>query len=209
MTTGLRRFARPSPRAGEAAPDRCELCGESLPERHSHMVDPSQQSLACACIACALLFSRPGGRYRTVPDRVRHDPDRPLTRAEWASLRIPVAMAFFMASSAAERVVASYPSAAGATECELDLADWDRLTATHSLLRAAEADVEAILVNAGGDGVETFLVPIDVCYELAGSLRLCWRGFDGGAEARQLLTEFLDGIRDRSRPLEQDAEPQP
>lgn len=207
MTTGLRRFARPSPPVDEAAPDRCELCGETLTGRHSHMVDLSRQVLACACTACAMLFDRPGGRYRTVPDRVRHDPDAPLTAAEWADLRIPVAMAFFMASSAAGRVVATYPSAAGATECELDLAAWDRLAASHPLLRAAEPDIEAILVVAGERGnarngtVETFLVPVDACYELAGTLRMCWRGFDGGSEARQALAGFLDGIRQRSREL--------
>ena len=206
MTTGLRRFARPAPQAGPAAQDsdRCELCGETLPERHSHMVDLSRRALACACTACALLFTRPGGRYRTVPDRVRHDPDSPLTAAEWAGLRIPVAMAFFMASSDLGRVVASYPSAAGATECELDLAEWDRLAAAHRLLRAAEPDVEAILVMAGeGEAVETFLVPVDVCYELAGALRLNWRGFDGGEQARRILEEFRTGIRQRSRPLEE------
>ncbi|MCL2584475.1 MAG: DUF5947 family protein [Streptosporangiales bacterium] len=205
---GLRRFARPTPPAGEAAPDRCELCGETLPGRHSHMVDAERQSLACACTACALLFTRPGRRYRTVPDRVLHDPAAPLTAAEWAALRIPVAMAFFMASSAAGRVVASYPSAAGATECELDLQAWDRLADGHRLLRAAEPDVEAILVLSGehsaapSGAVEAFLVPVDVCYELAGSLRACWRGFDGGTEARELLAEFTGGIRQRSRELE-------
>lgn len=203
MTTGLRRFARPTPPAGEAAPDRCELCGETLAERHAHMVDLEQRVLACACRACALLFTRPGGRYRTVPDRVRHDPDAPLTAADWAALRIPVSLAFFMPSSALGRVVASYPSAAGSTECELDLAEWSRLAETHPLLRAAEPDVEAILITAGGDAVEAFLVPVDICYELAGGLRLHWHGFDGGAEARRLLTAFLDGVRERSRALEE------
>ena len=206
--TGLRRFARPSPAASPAAApaDHCELCGETLPERHGHMVDTRERVLACACTACALLFTRPGRRYRTVPDRVRHDPDAPLSAAEWAGLRIPVSMAFFMVNSDLRRVVASYPSAAGATECELDLAEWDRLAAAHPLLRAPEPDVEAILAVAGEDHedctVETFLIPVDACYELAGALRLHWRGFDGGTEARRLLAEFLDGIRRRSRPLE-------
>lgn len=199
---GLRRFVRA--REGASAPDRCELCGETLPDQHAHMVDAERQSLACACTACALLFTGSGRRYRTVPDRVLHDPAAPLTAAEWAALRIPVAMAFFMASSAAGRTVATYPSAAGATECELDLAEWDRLADAHRLLRAAEPDVEAILINAAGaqsGTVETFLVPVDACYELAGTLRTSWRGFDGGSEARQALAGFLDGIRRRSREL--------
>ena len=68
--------------------------------------------------------------------------------AEWAELQIPVGIAFFFVNSALGRVVASYPSPAGVTECELDLAAWDRLAETHPLLRAPQPDVEAILVRA-------------------------------------------------------------
>jgi hypothetical protein len=198
------------------------MCGEQVPERHAHLVDTEQRSIGCACTACGLLFTRPGGRYRTVPDRVRHDPDAPLTGAEWAELGIPVGIAFFFVNSALGHVVASYPSPAGVTECELDLAGWDRLAAAHPLLRAPLPDVEAILivagsprlaggpapapVGAGADddaegGVEAFLIPIDMCYSLAGGLRVHWRGFDGGAEAQRLLTDFLADIRERARPL--------
>ena len=191
------------------------MCGERVPERHGHLVDIEQRSIGCACTACALLFTRPGGRYRTVPDRVRHDPDAPLTGAAWAELGIPVGIAFFFVNSALGHIVASYPSPAGVTECELDLGGWDRLAAAHPLLRAPSPDVEAILIVAGsprlaggapvgaGDsgGVEAFLIPIDACYSLAGGLRVHWRGFDGGAEAQRLLTDFLADIRERARPL--------
>ena len=202
------------------------MCGEQVPERHAHLVDTEQRSISCACTTCGLLFTRPGGRYRTVPDRVRHDPDAPLTGAEWAELGIPVGIAFFFVNSALGHIVASYPSPAGVTECELDLAGWDRLAAAHPLLRAPSPDVEAILIVAGsprlaggplpapvgtgagngdgtgdGGGVEAFLIPIDACYSLAGGLRVHWRGFDGGAEAQRLLTDFLADIRERARPL--------
>ena len=204
---GLRRFARP-PRApaGTAAEERCELCGEQLGAGHSHMVDLQRRSIACACRACALLFTRPGGRYRTVPDRVRHDPSAPLTDAEWAELQIPVGIAFFFFNSALGHVIASYPSAAGVTECELDLGAWDRLAADHPLLGAPDPDVEAILVVGGSpreaSPIETFLVPIDVCYSLAGALRLEWHGFDGGSEVKRILAELLASLRKRARPFE-------
>jgi len=205
--TGLRRFVAPRPPAAPAV-ERCELCGEPLTSEHQHLADTERRSIACACTACALLFTRPGARYQTVPDRVRHDPANPLTDAEWAELRIPVAIAFFFVNSALGRVVASYPSPAGVTECELDLAAWDRLAKTHPLLRAVEPDVEAILVirarsritDGGSD--EMFLIPVDSCYELAGALRLNWHGFDGGAEVRAIMAEFLAGIRRRVRTLE-------
>ncbi|MFZ2043847.1 MAG: DUF5947 family protein, partial [Trebonia sp.] len=136
-----------------------------------------------------------------------------------AELGIPVGIAFFFVNSALGHVVASYPSPAGVTECELDLAGWDRLAAAHPLLRAPSPDVEAILIVAGSPrlaggapvgasaddgtegGVEAFLIPIDTCYSLAGGLRVHWRGFDGGAEAQRLLTDFLADIRERARPL--------
>jgi Family of unknown function (DUF5947) len=229
--TGLRRFAVPSPSAraragagpaGAATEERCEMCGERLPERHAHLVDTERRSIGCACTACALLFTRPGGRYQTIPDRVRHDPAAPLTAAEWAELAIPVGIAFFFVNSALGHVVASYPSPAGVTECELDLAGWDRLAADHRLLREPAPDVEAILIIAGSPrlaggapagggpdrgGVEAFLIPIDACYSLAGALRLHWRGFDGGAEAQRILADFLADIRERARPLEPSPEP--
>ncbi len=211
--SGLRRFAapaRPAAAAAEPEPERCALCATPVPPGHRHLVDTQHRSLACACTACSLLFTHEGaagGRYRIVPDRVLRDPSGPLSDAEWASLAIPVDIAFFFQNSALGRVVASYPSPAGVTECELDLAAWDSLCAGYPLLRALAPDVEAILVSGvsgvRGDGSrETFLVPIDACYSLAGALRLNWHGFDGGAEVRQILATFLDDLRRRARVLE-------
>jgi hypothetical protein len=56
----------------------------------------------------------------------------------------------------------------------------------------------------GESGVDCFLVPIDACYELAGRMRLLWRGFDGGSEARASIAEFIDGVRSRSRAFSQE-----
>jgi Family of unknown function (DUF5947) len=215
--TGLRRFAS-TPTRATMAEERCELCGTELTAvgpgspggagvGHAHLVDLQRRSIACACTACALLFTRPDGRYRTVPDRVRRDPGNPLTETEWAELRVPVGIAFFFINSDLGQVVAGYPSPAGVTECELDLAAWDRLAAAHPLLGALTPDVEAILIvrdqpgASGGHGTQVFLIPIDACYSLAGALRLNWHGFDGGTEVRQILAEFLDGLRKRAREI--------
>ncbi len=46
-----------------------------------------------------------------------------------------------------------------------------------------------------------FLIPIDTCYALAGALRLNWHGFDGGAEVRQILADYLTGLRNRAREI--------
>ena len=217
--TGLRRFAtrpaaaRPTSARSDADPramadggdaERCEMCREVLDERHGHVVEVEQRSIVCACRACYLLFlsvGAAGGRYRSVPERVRCDPATPLAEADWNELQIPVAMAFFFVNSAVGRVVAGYPSPGGMTECELDLAAWDRLAAAYPLLAAMTPDVEAVLVNRAEDGNEVFLLPIDACYSLVGELRLRWQGFDGGAEAHAALAAFLAGLRARARPL--------
>jgi hypothetical protein len=149
------------------------------------------------------------GRYRAVPDRYLTDPDHPLTAADWDDLQIPVGLAFFLRSSRADMVSGFYPSPAGATECQLDLAAWERLASVHPLLGTAEPDVEAVLITRTAEdsavtAVESFVVPIDACYELAGRMRLHWRGFDGGAEARQAIAEFLDTVRGRAVPVDQE-----
>ncbi len=226
------RAAARSDRDAAEGTERCEMCREALGERHGHVVDLEKRSLACTCRACYLLFTHEGaagGRYRAVPEHVYHDPGRPLTDADWNELQIPVAMAFFFRNSALDRVVAGYPSPGGATECELDLAAWDRLAAAHPLLGTLAPDVEAIFVNRTEQGgvspegrppqtplnlspgggppqtpprYEVFLIPIDECYSLVGELRMKWQGFDGGAEARAALATFLDSLRRRAVPLE-------
>jgi Family of unknown function (DUF5947) len=183
--------------------ERCEMCRDVLTERHGHVVDLDKRSLACTCRACYLLFTHEGaagGRYRAVPEHVYHDPDRALTDADWNELQIPVGMAFFFLNSAIGHVVAGYPGPGGATECELDLAAWDRLAAAYPLLSALTPDVEAILVNRAEGENEMFLIPVDECYSLVGELRMKWQGFDGGAEARAALAIFLEGLRRRAVP---------
>ncbi|MGE5134592.1 MAG: DUF5947 family protein [Gemmatimonadota bacterium] len=179
------------------------MCGSEILASHGHVVDLERSSLLCTCRPCYLLFTHGqagAGRYRAVPDRYLSSP-RPMTTAEWEELQIPVGLAFFLRSSADGRVAGFYPSPAGVTECQLDLGSWQRIAAAHPLLRATEADVEAVLIHRSGDQAEHFVVPIDMCYELAGRLRLQWQGFDGGAEARQSIAEFLDLVRSRASVL--------
>ncbi|MGH3229966.1 MAG: DUF5947 family protein [Streptosporangiaceae bacterium] len=209
------RAAARSDRDAAEGTERCEMCRDVLGQRHGHVVDLEKRSLACTCRACYLLFTHEGaagGQYRAVPEHVYHDPGRPLTDADWNELQIPVGMAFFFFNSALGRVVAGYPGPGGATECELDLAAWDRLAAAHPLLGTLAPDVEAIFVNRTEDGsvspggrppqtppkYEVFLIPIDECYSLVGELRMKWQGFDGGAEAHAALAVFLDGLRRRA-----------
>jgi hypothetical protein len=209
VTEAAQPGAPPRRAPQQQEPEACEMCAAPIPAEHGHVADLEAASLLCACRACYLLFTQSQaarGRYRSVPDRYLCDPDRPVQAAEWDDLDIPVGLAFFLRSSQRGEVTAFYPSPAGATECRLDLAAWDRLAQAHPLLAAIAPDVEAALISRQQDGsIEHFLVPIDACYELAGRMRLLWRGFDGGAEARDSMAEFLGTVRSRARPLRQGA----
>ena len=215
MSAGLRRFVgRPAPPdepvSGPALLERCELCGKAAGERHGHVVDTENRALMCACRPCFLLFTRPdaaGGRFRAVPERYHHDPAHPLSRADWERLGIPVGSVFFLRGDSGGDpgggTTAFYPSPAGATECLLDLDAWAELLATHPLFAAAQPEVEAVLVRAEKDtDVECFLVPVDVCYQLVGTVRMYWQGFDGGTEAREQIEDFFATVRRSATPLE-------
>ncbi|HEY1916387.1 MAG TPA: DUF5947 family protein [Streptosporangiaceae bacterium] len=188
-----------------ARPDEsCEMCTAEILPSHSHVADLEKSSLLCVCRPCYLLFeSRQagGGRYRRVPDRYVFDATRPMSVAEWDELEIPVGLAFFMYSSQAGEMAGFYPSPAGSTECRLDLSAWERMAQAHPLLAAIEPDVEAVLITRSDKSsiVEHFIVPIDACYELAGRMRMLWKGFDGGTEARQSIAEFLDEVRAQAK----------
>jgi hypothetical protein len=201
---GLTRFVnRPAQPPPPPEPEHCELCGTLVGERHGHLVDRQEHGIRCACRPCYLLFTHEsaaaGGRYRAVPDRYVHDPARPISVSGWEDLQIPVGMAFFLRLSDQPGVTAFYPSPAGATECLLNLDAWERLVAAQPMLAAAEPDVEAVLIRRVDDEFECFLVPIDACYQLVGTVRLHWRGFDGGSEARQHIEEFFANARARAR----------
>jgi len=122
-----------------------------------------------------------------------------LDDAQWEALQIPVRVAFFFDNSDLGRVVAFYPSPAGATESLLPLEAWADVVAANPALTDLAPDVEALLVRRAGEGFECFLVPIDACYELVGLVRMHWKGFDGGQEAWEAIDGFFDAVRERSR----------
>jgi hypothetical protein len=204
MAAGLRRFAAPKPAAPVVrdAVERCEMCGTALDVRHGHVADLDKRHIACTCRACYLLFTVPGaarGRWVGLPEDVWRDDAHPLTVADWDTLQVPVGTAFFFVNSDLDRVVGCYPSPAGPTETELDLDGWARLAEAYPMIGALIPDVQAVFVHRGDDGVEAFLVPIDRCYALVGSVRMSWRGLDGGDEVRAVLRDFVSELRDRAR----------
>jgi hypothetical protein len=205
--TGLRRILSQQasgPAATRERDERCEMCGESISQEHSHLVDLDGRTLMCTCRGCFLLFTNPGagrGRYRPVPDRYLSDPNLALTDADWAELQIPVRLAFFFFSSAVSRVVAFYPSPAGATESLLSLDAWETGLGRSALAALLEPDVEALIVRGDHGRYAVHLVPVDACYELVGLVRMHWKGFDGGEEAWAAIDAFFARIDGRSKLL--------
>lgn len=198
----LRQFAR-RPRAVE----RCELCGAEVAKVHPHLMDPTVRKLVCSCDACSLLFSgRADARFRRVPRLVRLLENFQMTDGQWDGLMIPINMAFFFHSSPDSKMLAMYPSPAGATESLLSLESWNDITRANPILEKMEPDVEALLVNRIGHArgyskPEYYLLPIDHCFKLVGLIRSHWRGFSGGTEVWQEIAQFFGDLRNSATVL--------
>ncbi len=118
---------------------------------------------------------------------------------EWASLLLPINLAFFFYSSVEGRVVAQYPSPAGAMHSQLDLEYWLTIEERFPLVKKLQADVEALLVNRVATPPQYYLAPIDQCYRLVGILRTNWRGLSGGTEVWKEIDHFFNELRLMSR----------
>jgi hypothetical protein len=198
----LKRFLGPRPARG--ATEQCELCATEVSGNHSHVVNVESRSLMCVCRACYLLFTHEGaagGKYKAVPERYLYLTGLVLSEAQWDRLQIPVGIAFFFFNTSLGRLLAFYPSPAGATESLLPLEIWGELVNGHSVLASLAADVEALLVyNVEKQAdFECYVVPIDACYELVGRIRRRWKGFNGGEEAWSDIRDFFAKVRARSQ----------
>ncbi len=203
-TSRLRQLAQRSTGAAGAAEfeEHCELCGTPIPDTHRHLLELSSRELMCACRPCSLLFDRGGtgnGRYKLVPERRLRLEDFTMSEPAWEELRIPVDMAFFFHSSAAERVLAYYPGPMGPTESQLQLDSWQELERANPVLAELQADVEALLVNRVRGARGYWLVPLDECYGLVGLIRMRWRGLTGGSEVWREIDRFFEQLDRRAR----------
>jgi Family of unknown function (DUF5947) len=195
----LRQFAR-RPRNVE----RCELCSVELAREHPHLLEPIGRKVLCACDACALLFSgKAGAKFKRVPRNVRFLTNFRMTDAQWDSLMIPINMAYFFRSSPEGRMIAMYPSPAGATESLLSLEAWSEIVHDNPELNGMDSDVEALLLNRighsrGFSAPEYYILPIDECFKLVGLIRLHWKGFSGGTEVWQEIARFFEQLKGKA-----------
>ena len=193
----LAQMLRKRPPEGE----RCDFCAEPLGAEHGHLIELAARRILCSCRPCHIVFQPSGaaqGKYRTIPTRYREVAEFAVEDATWDALQLPIGLVFFFYNSAEGRVVAFYPSPAGATESLLPLEQWDEIAARYPEFASIEPDVEAILIQRNREVSRCFLVPIDAAYELVGLIRTCWKGFDGGQEAHQRIAAYFEKVRERS-----------
>jgi hypothetical protein len=198
-TQALRALLTRPPAERSDDPERCDLCGVVIHREHRHLLDLTARQLRCACRACAVLFDRDGaGGHRLVPDRRRYLTGFALGDELWASLNIPVRMAFsYVDSSAGRRLF--YPSPLGVVESGLDPATCAHLETANPVLREMAPDVEALLVNRTGDARDHWLVPIDDCYALVGLIRTRWKGLAGGPDVWTGIATFFAELRGKAK----------
>jgi hypothetical protein len=177
----------------------CELCSEEVPAEHSHLLAMGSRQIVCACRACALLFSEKGAaRYRLIPREVRLLNNFQLSDLQWEALMLPINLAFFYRDSPSERVIALYPSPAGATESLLNLESWNEIADRNPTVATMEPDVEALLVNRMGTAHDYYQVPIDECYRLVGLIRANWKGLSGGPQVWREIRGFFEQLRGKT-----------
>lgn len=191
----LRQFR--SSRRSVSRVERCELCSAELIHDHPHLVELVSRQILCACDGCALLFEgTERSKFKRVSRRIRFLPDFEMTDAEWNGLVIPINLAFFFYSSIEGRMVALYPSPAGAVESLLPLDSWNAIVEKNPVLERLQSDVEALLINRldrreEGIPAQYYIAPIDECYKLVGILRSHWKGLSGGAEVWEEIERFF------------------
>jgi hypothetical protein len=186
--------------------EQCELCSAELRHEHPHLMELASRQIVCACDACALLFDgKEHSKFKRVSRNTRLLPDFALPAALWESLIIPINLAFFFHSSLEDRVIAMYPSPAGAVESLLTLDAWKIIVDDNPILRHMRSDVEALLVNrmsrSSDQPYEYFIAPIDQCYKLVGLLRANWKGLSGGTEVWTEIGNFFAELHAKAEPV--------
>jgi hypothetical protein len=74
---------------------------------------------------------------------------------------------------------------------------WKKLAVMNARIESLHTDVEALLVNRL-DEPAYFIVPIDCCYKLIGTIRSAWRGISGGREVQEATKKFFAELKNKT-----------
>jgi hypothetical protein len=185
--------------SSRGAHERCDLCGEGLTSEHAHLFDVARRRLACACVACGVLFDSNTKNLRRVRKQALRLHDFRITDTQWEAMKVPVGLAFFSRSSAVGAVVAAYPGPAGAIESTVPPAAWEALVNDNARLASLEPDTQALLVHRQRAPRRYYSVSIDECYRLTGLVRSRWQGPTGGDGPAQAIEEFFGTLAEDPR----------
>ena len=192
----LQRLAKKLPTS-----EQCDFCSVPLGPSHRHLLEVATRKILCTCDPCGLRFEGVvGGRYKLIPRRGRSLPDFRVTDEQWAGLALPIDLAFILYSSTQQKPVAFYPSPAGVIESLLPLHTWSVLVTDNPRLRQMEPDTEAFLANRTANAQDYYVAPIDACFELAGLVRLHWRGLTGGTAVWKEVQSFFAKLKSTAAP---------
>jgi hypothetical protein len=192
----LQRLARP-----RSDTEVCEFCSVPLHSGHRHLLEMATRKIVCACDPCALRFENVIGRWKLIPRDPQRLHDFQMPDPDWEALALPINLVFIFHSTPAGRVIALYPSPAGATESLVPISSWGALAKANPILEGIQADVEALLVNRLAESPRYYIAPIDLCFELAGLIRLHWRGLSGGSRVWEEMERFFTTLEARVAPF--------
>ena len=201
----LRQFTRARSSASRAV-EFCELCSAGLGHDHPHLLELASRQIVCACDACALLFDgMEKSKYKRISRSAQYLTNFEISDGQWESLLIPINVAFLFRSSLEKRMIALYPSPAGAVESLLPLETWSEIVDQNQnpVLYRLQPDIEALLVNRIGHAhgmskAEYFIAPLDECYKLVGLIRTNWKGLSGGTEVWTEIGRFFAELKAKS-----------
>ena len=196
---------RPPPlRRGRAVAGSGASCATpALAAEHAHLRRAGRAGgwSAPARPAPSSSAARAAAKYRRVPRRVRYLADFRLTDAQWEGLHLPINLAFFLHSTPAGRVVALYPSPAGATESLV------RAGGVGGAGRGESGPPRARAGRRGAAGeprrrrrATTTASASTSATSWSGLIRTHWRGLSGGTEVWEEIGRFFAGLKERSQP---------
>ncbi len=183
------------------------MCAEPIADEHQHVVNVEGRQLMCICRGCYLLFTDPA-RQAALPRGPGPLPRVPGLRAGPPPVggtadpgRAGVLLPQLRRS---DRTVAFYPGPAGRHRVRTGPGGLERRCraadprAGHARRRRRGAAGAGARRTDPATPRRAIWCPIDACYEFVGRLRMLWRGFDGGQEARRVHRRLLRRRRRRA-----------
>jgi hypothetical protein len=186
---------RSMPEGPQPIEAHCDLCGTSMPEEHRHLLQLEERSLMCVCESCYALRSGEA-EFRPTGSRVAWLDGFGMPDELWARFGIPIGLAFFLRTT--DRVVALYPSPAGATESDIDMTAWAELRRRNPELADLDSESEVLIVDRIATPHRYAIAPTDEAYRLVGLVKANWQGISGGSGVRDAVDRFFAELLERS-----------